>query len=107
MRVVFVDDRTALMPRLNMLERSTTTGQGVAALVLSLVLHRSNSGAGNDNIARRWLRKVEGDEAGPEANVTWKNECLHQNLGRRTRELEASRIVSLRNRLDVNRYQLI
>ena len=33
--------------------------------------------------------------------------CLHQNLGRRTRELEASRVVSLRNRLDVNRYQLI
>ena len=33
--------------------------------------------------------------------------CLHQNLGRRMRELEASRVVSLRNRLDVNRYQLI
>ena len=28
--------------------------------------------------------------------------CLHQNLGRRKRELEASRIVSSRNRLDEN-----
>ena len=80
MRVVFVDDRTALMPRLNMLERSTTTGQGVAALVLSLVLHRSNSGAGNDNIARRWLRKVEGDEAGLTVNVMWKNEICTWHL---------------------------
>ena len=33
--------------------------------------------------------------------------CLHQNLERRMRELEASRIVSSRNRLDMNRYQLI
>ena len=51
MRVVFVEDHNALMPRLNMLERSTTAGHDVAAFVLSLVLHRSNSGAGNDNIA--------------------------------------------------------
>ena len=32
---------------------------------------------------------------------------LHQNLGRRMRELEASRIMSSRNRLDENQYQLI
>ena len=33
--------------------------------------------------------------------------CLHQDLGRRTWELKASKIVSSRNRLDMNRYQLI
>ena len=74
MRAVFVEDHTALMPWLDMLERSTAVGHDVAAFVLSLVLHRSNSGAGNDNIARRWLRKVECDEAGPTVNVVWKNE---------------------------------
>ena len=57
-----------------MLERSATAGHDVAAFVLSLVLHRSNSDAGNDDIARWWLRKVEGDEADSMANVTWKNE---------------------------------
>jgi hypothetical protein len=62
------------MPWLDMLERSVTAGHDVAAFVLSLVLHRSNSGADNDNIARRLLRKVEGDEAGPAVTVTWKNE---------------------------------
>ena len=73
MRTIFMEDRNALMPWLNMLERSAATGHDVAAFVLSLVLHRSNSSAGNENIARRWLRKVKSDEAGPTANVTWKN----------------------------------
>ena len=40
----------------------------------------SNSGAGNNNIAWRWLRKVKGDEAGPEANVMWKNEKCTRSL---------------------------
>ena len=68
-----MEDHSTLMLRLNMLECSTVVGHDVAAFVVPLVLHRSNSGASNDNIARRWLRKVEGDEAGPEANVMWKN----------------------------------
>ena len=33
--------------------------------------------------------------------------CLHQNLGRRTWELEAFKIVSSRNRLHKDRYQLV
>jgi len=53
MRAIFVEDRNALMPRLNMLERSAVAGHDVATFVLSLVLHMSNSCAGNDNIARR------------------------------------------------------
>jgi hypothetical protein len=53
MHAVFVEDRTVLMARLDMLERSVATGHDVATFVLSLVLHRSNSCTGNDNIARR------------------------------------------------------
>ena len=79
-----MEDSSALMPRLDMLEHSAVAGHDVAAFILSLVLHRSNSSAGNDNIARRWLRKVEGDEAGLEVNVMWKNEkctrCLQQAM---------------------------
>jgi hypothetical protein len=74
MHAVFMEARSTLMSQLDMLERSTTVGHDVAAFVLSLVLHRSNSGASNDNIALRWLRKVEGDKAGLAAIVTWKNE---------------------------------
>jgi hypothetical protein len=59
---------------------SAVAGHDVAAFVLSLVLHRSNSGADNDNIAQRWLRKVEGDETGPAMNVTWKNEICTRCL---------------------------
>ena len=33
--------------------------------------------------------------------------CLHQNLERRKRELEASKVVSSRNRSHVNRYRLV
>ena len=67
-----------------MLEHSTAAGHDVATFILSLVLHMSNSGVGNDNIARRWLRKVEGDEVGLATNVTWNNEictrCLQQAM---------------------------
>jgi predicted secreted protein len=58
MRAIFMENHTTLMARLNMLERSATIGHDVAAFVLSLVLHKSNSGADNDNIAQRWLRKA-------------------------------------------------
>jgi hypothetical protein len=80
MCTIFVEDRTALMPRLDMLERFDAAGHDVATFVLSLVLYRSNSGADNDNIARQWLRKVEGDEAGLATNVTWKNEICTRHL---------------------------
>jgi hypothetical protein len=84
MCAVFMEDRTVLMPRLDMLERSTMAGHDVATFVLSLMLHRSNSDADSDNIAWWWLRKVEGDETGPAVNVTWKNVictwCLQQTM---------------------------
>jgi hypothetical protein len=78
MRAVFVEDRNALMLWLDMLEHSAVVDHDVATFVLSLVLHRSNSGADNNNIARWWLRMVEGDEVGLVANVMWKHEiCTH------------------------------
>jgi hypothetical protein len=80
MHAVFVEDHNTLMPWLDMLERSTKAGHDVAAFVLYIVLHRSNSGASNDNIARQWLRKVKGDEAGLAENVTWKNEICTRCL---------------------------
>jgi aspartate/methionine/tyrosine aminotransferase len=58
MRAIFMENHTTLMAWLDMLERSATIGHDVAAFVLSLVLHKSNSGADNDNIAQRWLRKA-------------------------------------------------
>jgi hypothetical protein len=68
-----MEDRNAFISWLDMLKRSTVAGHDVATFILSLVLYRSNSGADNANIARRWLRKVEGDEAGLVVNVTGKN----------------------------------
>jgi hypothetical protein len=43
MCAVFVEDRSALMPQLDMLERSAAAGHDVAAFVLSLVLHADDS----------------------------------------------------------------
>jgi hypothetical protein len=79
MCAVFVEDHSVLMPWLDMVQRSTMAGHDVATFVLSLMLHMSNS-ANNDNIARRWLRKVEGDEVVLAANVTWKNEICTRCL---------------------------
>jgi hypothetical protein len=59
MCAVFLEDHSALMARLNMLEHFATVGHDVAAFVLSLVLRRSNSDASNDNIAWQWLRKAQ------------------------------------------------
>jgi hypothetical protein len=50
MRAIFVEDRTMLMPWLDMLELSAMAGHDVVAFVLSPVLPKSNSGASNDNI---------------------------------------------------------
>ena len=75
MSVIFVEDRGTITPWLDMLERAAELGHELATYVLSLVLHRSNSGAANDATTRWLLRKVEcDDEAGPTAkNAIWKN----------------------------------
>ena len=74
MSAVFVEDYGIITPWLDMLERTAESGQELAMYVLSLVLHRSNSGAANNATAQRLLRKVECDEVGLAAkNAVWKN----------------------------------
>ena len=74
MSIVFMEDRDTVMPWLDMLERAAESGHELATYILSLVLHRSNSGAANDATAQRLLRKVECDEVGLAAkNAMWKN----------------------------------
>jgi len=69
-----VEDRGIITPWLDMLERAAELRHELATYVLSLVLHRSNNGTANDATARRLLRKVKCDEAGPATkNARWKN----------------------------------
>ena len=79
MFIIFMEDRGTVTPWLDMLEHAAESGHELAMYVLSLVLHRSNSGATNDTTARRLLRKVECDEVGPTAkNAMWKNKNCAQ-----------------------------
>ena len=79
MSAVFVEDRGTITPRLDMREHAAESGHELAMYVLSLVLHRSNSGATNDTTGRRLLRKVECDEVGPTVkNAMWKNKNCAQ-----------------------------
>ena len=74
MSAIFVEDHGTIMPWLDMLERATESGHKLVMYVHYLMLHSSNSSATNDATARRMLRKVECDEAGPTAkNATWKS----------------------------------
>ena len=83
MSAVFMEDHGTVMPWLDMLEHTAESGNELAKYVLSLVLHRSNNSATNDATARRLLRKVKCDEAGPTMNnATWKN----KNCARRCQQ---------------------
>ena len=73
LRPVFVEARRSLTPPIEWLEHSTKAGHKLGMYVNALVLYRSNTSAGNDDIARHLLRKLEGtNEAGPAA-LPWKN----------------------------------
>lgn len=75
MSTAFGEDRGSLTPPLDMLHRAADADHQFARFVLALLLYRQNSGAGNDDMARRLLRKqVEGDEAGPASNGMWKDQ---------------------------------
>ncbi|RLN42448.1 hypothetical protein C2845_PM01G48270 [Panicum miliaceum] len=64
MCLVFGEQRGAMMPCLDPLRRAAEAGHKVAIYVLALLLHRPNSGAGDDEKAQRLMRMVEGPEAG-------------------------------------------
>ncbi|RLN43452.1 hypothetical protein C2845_PM01G41130 [Panicum miliaceum] len=73
MRVVLVEARSDLQPSLDMLECAAKAGHEVAMYVLAMYKYRPNSGADDDASAMELLRKIEGDDAGAGAPVTWTN----------------------------------
>jgi len=74
LRPVFVEDHRSLTSPIERLQHSGKTGHKLGMYIYALVLYRSNTGASNDDIVRRLLRKLEGaDEAGPAA-LPWKNQ---------------------------------
>jgi hypothetical protein len=62
------------MPPIEWLEHSTKAGHKLGMYVFALVLYRSSTGGGNDDIAWCLLRELAGvDEAGLAA-LPWKNQ---------------------------------
>ena len=54
------------MPLMEWLQHSAEAGYKLGMYVYALVLYRSNTSGGNDDIARHLLRELKGaDEAGP------------------------------------------
>ena len=70
---IFVEAHRSLTPPIEWLQHSAKASHKLGMYVYALMLYRFNTGAGNDDIARRLLRKLEGaKEAGPAA-LPWKN----------------------------------
>jgi hypothetical protein len=68
LRPVFMEARRSLTLLMEWLQHSTKAGYKLGMHVYAIVLYRSNTGGGNDDIARRLLRELEGaDEVGPAA----------------------------------------
>ena len=65
------------MQPIEWLQHSAKAGHKLGMYVYVLVLYRSNTGAGNDDIARRLLRKLEGADKAGLAALPWKNQtCM-------------------------------
>jgi len=63
---VFMEACRPLMPLMEWLQHSAEAGYKLGMYVYALVLYRSNTSGGNDDIARHLLRELKGaDEAGP------------------------------------------
>jgi hypothetical protein len=74
LRPVFVEAHRSLMLPMEWLQHSTKGGHKLGMYIYALVVYMSNTGAGNDNIARCLLKKLKGaDEAGLAA-LLWKNQ---------------------------------
>ena len=68
LRPIFVEARRSLTLPMEWLQHSTKGGHKLGMYVYALMLYRSNTGGGNDNIAQRQLRELEGaDKVGPVA----------------------------------------
>ena len=71
MHVVLVEARGDLRLSLDMLECTAKAWYQVAMYVLAMYKYRPNSGAEEDSSAMELFRKIEGDDAGAGAPVTW------------------------------------
>ena len=69
--MVLVEARGDLRPSLDMLECTAKAGHQVAMYVLAVYKYRPNSGAEENASAMELFRKIEGDDAGAGAPVTW------------------------------------
>ena len=75
---VFMEAHRSLTSPMEWLQHSTEVGYKLGMYAYALVLYKSNTGGGNDDIAWRLLRELEGaDEAGPTA-LPWKNQTFPQ-----------------------------
>jgi hypothetical protein len=59
--MVFTDNQRP-RPCLDDLSRTTDGGHNVVAYLVTILLYRRNDGAGDDDTARRYIRRVEGKE---------------------------------------------
>jgi hypothetical protein len=77
---VFMEACRSLTPPMEWLQHSAKAGYKLGMYVYALVLYRSNTSDGNDDIARHLLRELEGvDEAGPAA-LPWKNQTFCSSI---------------------------
>ena len=78
LRPIFMEARRSLTPPMEWLQHDAEVGYKLGLYVSALMLYRSNTGSGNDDIARCLLRELEGaDEAGP-TGLLWKNQTFLQ-----------------------------
>ena len=73
LRPIFLEAHRSMTPLMEWLQHSTEAGYKLGMYVYALVLYRSNTGSGNDDIARRLLRELEGANEAGLAALPWKN----------------------------------
>jgi hypothetical protein len=74
--LIFVEAHRSMKSLMEWLQHSIKVGYKLGMYVYALMLYRSNTDGGNDDIARCLLRELEGaDEAGPAA-LPWKNQTF-------------------------------
>ena len=71
------------MTPIEWLQHSTKAAHKLGMYIYALVLYRSNTSVGNDDIAWRLLRKLEGADKAGLAALPWKNQTYthcHQDM---------------------------
>jgi len=73
-----VEAHRSMMPPMEWLQHSAEVGYKLGMYIYALVLYRSHTSGGNDDIVRCLLRDLEGAiKAGPAA-LPWKNQTFPQ-----------------------------